>query len=59
MFPLAYLPPLWFRVMDKRLLALPQIRGDLSKVNVDPRCRAALEARYGRGSAKVDANRAA
>jgi alkane 1-monooxygenase len=59
MFPLAYLPPLWFRVMDKRLLALPQIQGDLSKVNVDPRIRPALEARYGRGGAPGDARRAA
>ena len=47
MFSLAYLPPLWFQVMDKRLLALPQIQGDLRRVNVDPRSRAALEARYG------------
>ena len=30
-----------FKVMDKRLLALPQIQGDLSRVNVDPRRRAA------------------
>ena len=41
MFPLAYVPPLWFRVMDPRLLALPGVRGDLSKVNLDPRLRAA------------------
>lgn len=47
MFPLAYLPPLWFRVMDPRLLALPQVRGDLSRVNVDPRERERLWARYG------------
>ncbi len=51
MFPLAYVPPLWFRVMDQRLLALPQIQGDLSRVNIDPHRRAALEARYGRVSA--------
>jgi len=51
MFSLAYVPPLWFAVMDKRLLALPQIQGDLSRVNVDPRSRAALEARYGTGRA--------
>ena len=25
MFPLAYVPPLWFKVMDPRLLALPQL----------------------------------
>ena len=47
MFPLAYVPPLWFRVMDPRLLALPQVQGVLSRVNVCPRRRAALEARYG------------
>jgi len=33
MFVLAYIPPLWFRVMDPRLLALPHINGDLSRVN--------------------------
>lgn len=33
MFLLAYVPPLWFRVMDRRLLALPHINGDMSRVN--------------------------
>jgi alkane 1-monooxygenase len=33
---LAYVPPLWFRVMDKRLMSLPHIAGDLGKVNVGP-----------------------
>jgi alkane 1-monooxygenase len=47
MFPLAYIPPLWFKVMDPRLLALPHVRGDLGRVNIDPRHRAALVARYG------------
>jgi alkane 1-monooxygenase len=47
MFPLAYVPPLWFAVMDKRLLALPQVQGDLSRVNLCPRKKAALLARYG------------
>ena len=42
MFPLAYVPALWFRVMDPRLLALPHVRGDLSRINVDPKRRAAL-----------------
>ena len=37
MYLLAYIPPLWFRVMDKRLLALPHVQGDLSRVNLDPR----------------------
>jgi alkane 1-monooxygenase len=53
MFPLSYVPPLWFRVMDKRLLALPQVRGDLRRVNLDPARRAALWARYGNGAAAV------
>ncbi len=46
MFTLAYFPPLWFRVMDPRLLALPHVRGDLAKVNVDPAARERLEARW-------------
>ncbi len=33
MYMLAYCPPLWFRVMDKKLLSLPHINGDLNKVN--------------------------
>lgn len=47
MYLLAYVPPLWFRVMDPRLLALPHIDGDLSRVNVDPAARERLAARYG------------
>jgi alkane 1-monooxygenase len=33
MFLLAYVPPLWFWVMNPRLLALPHVNGDLSRVN--------------------------
>ncbi len=33
MFLLAYLPPLWFRVMNPRLLALPHVHGDLARIN--------------------------
>lgn len=51
MFPLAYVPPLWFRVMDRRLLALPQVQGDLDRVNLDPRSAPALRARFGRVAA--------
>jgi alkane 1-monooxygenase len=51
MFIVAYVPWLWFRVMDKRLLALLTVRGDLSRVNIDPRRRAALQARYGQVAA--------
>ncbi|MGH8221702.1 MAG: hypothetical protein ACREQZ_01900 [Woeseiaceae bacterium] len=44
---LAYVPWLWYRVMDRRLLALRQVGGDLDKVNVDPARRDALYDRYG------------
>ena len=48
MYLLAYVPPLWFRVMDPRLLALPHVCGDLDKVNIDPDARAAIFLKYGR-----------
>ena len=44
---LAYVPWLWFRVMDARLMALPHVDGDLDKVNVCPDARAALFLKYG------------
>jgi alkane 1-monooxygenase len=47
MFPLAYVPALWFRVMDPRLLALPHVQGRLERVNIDPRRRAEMFRRYG------------
>ena len=34
MFPLAYVPPLWFWVMDKRLIAA--VQGDASRINFAP-----------------------
>ena len=45
---LAYVPPLWFRFMDKRLLELSHIQGDLDKVNISPGASAALFLKYGR-----------
>lgn len=45
---LAWCPPAWFRVMDPRLLALPEISGDLEKANLDPGRRSALLGRYGK-----------
>ena len=39
---MAYVPWLWFRVMDNKLLALPHIDGDLTKVNIDPAKRDAI-----------------
>ena len=41
MFLLAYLPPLWFRVMDPRVLGLAHVKGDPERVNLDPRHRLA------------------
>lgn len=46
MFPLAYIPALWFKVMDPRLLALPHIQGDMRKINIDPAHQSQLLARY-------------
>ena len=55
MFPLAYVPALWFRVMDARLLALPHVQGQLERVNIDPRRRAELYRRYSPSAAAATA----
>jgi alkane 1-monooxygenase len=47
MYLLAYIPWLWYWVMDMRVLALPHIQGDLSLVNIQPSRRDAILARYG------------
>lgn len=44
---LAYVPWLWYRVMDPRLLALPHINGNLSRVNIDPDKLDAINRKYG------------
>ena len=44
---LAYVPWLWFKVMDKRLMSLPHIDGDLDQVNIDPDARSALFLQWG------------
>jgi alkane 1-monooxygenase len=46
MFTIAYIPALWFKVMDPRLLALPHVQGDLNRVNIDPAKREAILDRY-------------
>jgi len=43
---LAYIPWLWYRVMDPRLLALPHIQGDFKKVNLQPGQAQRLLAKY-------------
>ncbi len=45
MFLVAYVPPLWRRVMDERLLAV--VGRDTAHINIDPRQRQALVRRYG------------
>jgi alkane 1-monooxygenase len=44
MFLMAYVPRLWFKVMDPKVIDWAD--GDLSKVNVAPEAREALQARY-------------
>ena len=53
---IAYIPWLWYRVMDKRLLALPHIRGDLGKVNIDPARHDSIVAKYGAGRPATEHN---
>jgi len=43
---LAWVPPLWYYVMDKTLLALPHIAGDMDKINIDPDKRVSLYRKY-------------
>jgi alkane 1-monooxygenase len=45
MILLAWFPPLWRRVMDRRLL--DHYGGDLSRANIQPRARQRVLARYG------------
>jgi alkane 1-monooxygenase len=44
MFTLAYIPPLWFRVMNPRLVR--QVNGDPERINFDPAKKAALMKTY-------------
>ena len=48
MYVLAYLPWLWFKVMDQRLMALPHVAGDLDKVNIDPAAKPSIFLKWGR-----------
>jgi alkane 1-monooxygenase len=45
MIALTYFPPLWRRVMDHRVLE--HYDGDITRVNVHPRVRDKVLARYG------------
>ncbi|MEO0617042.1 MAG: alkane 1-monooxygenase [Pseudomonadota bacterium] len=46
MYLLAYVPRLWYRVMDKRLVDLPHIQRDARKINFQPGRRDALAKRF-------------
>jgi alkane 1-monooxygenase len=47
-FGLAAIPPLWFKVMDPKLMEWAG--GDLTKINVDPKRRERLYAKYGKSA---------
>ena len=47
MISLTYFPPLWRKVMDHRVLA--HYDGDITRVNIHPRMRDKVMARYGVG----------
>jgi len=46
LIPVTYFPTLWFKLMDRRVVA--HFNGDLSKANLQPEKREALMARYHR-----------
>ena len=50
-FGLAAIPPLWFKVMDPKLLAWAD--NDLSKINIDPAAREKVYRKYGQRAATV------
>jgi alkane 1-monooxygenase len=50
MYIIAYIPWLWYKILDARLLALPHINGDLNKINVDPDERQRLYSKYGQAN---------
>ena len=46
MYLCAYVPWIWFKIMDNRLLNLPHINRDLSKVNVCPNKKKLILSKY-------------
>src|SRR5699024_615062 len=51
MIGVAYFPPLWRKVMDKRVLA--HYDGDITRANIQPAKREKVLARYGAGATAV------
>jgi alkane 1-monooxygenase len=50
MITVAYFPPLWFALMNKRVVQ--HYKGDLSRANIHPAARAKIMAKYGRPGAQ-------
>ena len=44
-FALAAIPPLWYKVMDPKVMDWAD--GDITKVNIDPKRKEKLYAKYG------------
>ncbi len=57
MFLLAYVPWLWFNVMDSLLVSLPHIQKDSTKINFDPKKRDILIQRYALSEAQQNKNK--
>ncbi|RZU45128.1 alkane 1-monooxygenase [Fluviicoccus keumensis] len=48
----AYIPSLWYKIMDKRVLA--HYDGDITKANIDPERREEILAKYGRPAIELE-----
>jgi alkane 1-monooxygenase len=48
MYVMAYIPWLWFKIMDTRLMELPHVGGDLDNVNIDAAARPSMFLKWGR-----------
>ena len=55
MLGMAYMPPLWRRVMDRRVL--DHYEGDITLANIHPPARERVLAKYGPGSAEAQASK--
>ena len=49
-YVLAWLPPLWYHVMDPKLMALPHVGGNFERLNIDPERRADIIAKRGKAA---------
>jgi alkane 1-monooxygenase len=47
---LAWVPPLWYHVMDPKLMALPHVAGNPERLNIDPDRRADIFAKHSKAA---------